>query len=381
MAKTDNLTDFLTDIADTIRAKKGTTALINPQDFSSEISSIETSGGTSKLPSVIDGSIEVLNEEDFGAATKIRYGAFQDCHKLKEVHIPETVKEVEHDAFYGSNMTNGAEVYYNGTFEYVGSNFGSFKTIEYNLEYYKLNDNLYAIFDGTESSSEESEISINENCEYIGNGNLMSSVTSINIPQKVKSINSISGDGLTSLVIPDSVQYISAIHSSSLTTLTLGRGLKSIREYSFIELPNLTAITYNGTVEQFNNIKPTVWGFTQEIDVVCSDGTVKINGPITVTVKLINTGTQAVDFTPAVTGPFNDWGATAMTQDGNTYTATVTGPSPLAFQINNNGNWNKQINNNNQPFSSATDCTVTANFDEFPEGEYVNIAGTLTEGV
>ena len=47
MAQTDNLKDFLTDIADTIRAKKGTTALINPQDFSSEIASIETGGGTS----------------------------------------------------------------------------------------------------------------------------------------------------------------------------------------------------------------------------------------------------------------------------------------------------------------------------------------------
>lgn len=47
MAKTDNLTDFLTDIADAIREKKGTTEKINPQDFSSEIASIE-SGGSSK---------------------------------------------------------------------------------------------------------------------------------------------------------------------------------------------------------------------------------------------------------------------------------------------------------------------------------------------
>lgn len=48
MAKTNNLKDFLTDIADTIRAKKGTTALINPQDFSNEIASIE-GGGTSNV--------------------------------------------------------------------------------------------------------------------------------------------------------------------------------------------------------------------------------------------------------------------------------------------------------------------------------------------
>lgn len=40
MAKKDNLKDFLTDVADAIRAKKGTTDLINPQDFVAEIRSI-----------------------------------------------------------------------------------------------------------------------------------------------------------------------------------------------------------------------------------------------------------------------------------------------------------------------------------------------------
>lgn len=45
MAKNDNLTDFLTDVADAIREKKGTTELINPQDFASEIASIESGGG------------------------------------------------------------------------------------------------------------------------------------------------------------------------------------------------------------------------------------------------------------------------------------------------------------------------------------------------
>lgn len=45
MAKNDNLTDFLTDVADAIREKKGTSGPINPQDFASEIASIESGGG------------------------------------------------------------------------------------------------------------------------------------------------------------------------------------------------------------------------------------------------------------------------------------------------------------------------------------------------
>lgn len=40
MSKADNLKDFLTDVADAIRLKKGSTALINPQDFSIEIASL-----------------------------------------------------------------------------------------------------------------------------------------------------------------------------------------------------------------------------------------------------------------------------------------------------------------------------------------------------
>lgn len=42
MAKNDNLKDFLTDVADAIRAKKGSNSPINPQNFSSEIASIGT---------------------------------------------------------------------------------------------------------------------------------------------------------------------------------------------------------------------------------------------------------------------------------------------------------------------------------------------------
>ena len=52
MAKNNNLTDFLTDTANAIRTKKGTTAKINPQDFSSEIASIQTGDDTSSATAV-----------------------------------------------------------------------------------------------------------------------------------------------------------------------------------------------------------------------------------------------------------------------------------------------------------------------------------------
>ena len=45
MAKTDNLSDFLTDVANSIRTKTGTSDQINAQDFSDKILSIQTGGG------------------------------------------------------------------------------------------------------------------------------------------------------------------------------------------------------------------------------------------------------------------------------------------------------------------------------------------------
>lgn len=58
MAKNNNLGDFLTDLADAIREKKGTTGPINAQDFASEIASIEGGGGVS-VPSMWTGHADV----------------------------------------------------------------------------------------------------------------------------------------------------------------------------------------------------------------------------------------------------------------------------------------------------------------------------------
>ena len=55
MAKTDNLGDFLKDVADSIRTKTGTTETINAQDFSDKILSIQT-GGENTLKKLLDAT-------------------------------------------------------------------------------------------------------------------------------------------------------------------------------------------------------------------------------------------------------------------------------------------------------------------------------------
>ena len=65
MAKTDNLTDFLTGVANAIRTKKGTTAKINPQNFETEIGSITGSKPEQEKPITItiNGSQTVTPDE------------------------------------------------------------------------------------------------------------------------------------------------------------------------------------------------------------------------------------------------------------------------------------------------------------------------------
>ena len=49
MSKSNNLRDFLKDIADAIRLKKQSTAPVNPQNFSNEIKSIKTTSTSTTI--------------------------------------------------------------------------------------------------------------------------------------------------------------------------------------------------------------------------------------------------------------------------------------------------------------------------------------------
>lgn len=128
MAKNDNLTDFLTDVADAIREKKGTTEKINPQNFSEEIRGIESGeddgfnakveikdrticNPTSFTRVVVDEGVLIL--EGFGnckqlveivipeGVTAFRGNTFQDCNNLSKIYFPNSLKETGMNCFHG----------------------------------------------------------------------------------------------------------------------------------------------------------------------------------------------------------------------------------------------------------------------------------------
>lgn len=105
MAKNDNLTDFLTDVANAIREKKGTNEPINPQDFSSEIASIQTGGGVDKLQWRCDNVKSLANE--FNGYTGTDYSILDGVDTSK-------VKSFSRMFFGNTNMTTLPELDYSG---------------------------------------------------------------------------------------------------------------------------------------------------------------------------------------------------------------------------------------------------------------------------
>ena len=106
MAKTDNLGDFLKDVADSIRTKTGTTELINAQDFSDKILSIQTGGGGNTLKNLLDAtkscyylfynykgiSVDDLIQPNDTENVTNMYGMFYNCNKLTTIPQLNTSK-------------------------------------------------------------------------------------------------------------------------------------------------------------------------------------------------------------------------------------------------------------------------------------------------
>lgn len=103
MAKNNNLKDFVTGIADAIREKKGTTELINPQDFENEIRTIQTgsdpASGKSLAAQIIDKSVTDVTAGDLEGATKIGDYAFNGCKSLTSITIGNGVTSIGINVF------------------------------------------------------------------------------------------------------------------------------------------------------------------------------------------------------------------------------------------------------------------------------------------
>ena len=127
MAKENNIQDLLHDVAEAIREKKGTTDLISPQDFSSEIRSIKS--GTTE----VNTFGEVMVDKD-GAGfsgvkqvvfpdtlTEIKKQAYSNNQSIASFFIPKSVVILDNMAFYNSLIITVMEIEDDSQLEYIGA--------------------------------------------------------------------------------------------------------------------------------------------------------------------------------------------------------------------------------------------------------------------
>jgi hypothetical protein len=105
MSKKNNLTDFLTDVADAIREKKGTSEKINPQDFSDEIRNLPSGGEVAVLaPDMIsgtDGIAQIRSVVIKDGTTSLNYRALVGLQNLASIYLPDSVSMIGIQAFQG----------------------------------------------------------------------------------------------------------------------------------------------------------------------------------------------------------------------------------------------------------------------------------------
>jgi hypothetical protein len=109
MSKQDNLTDFLTDVAKAIREKKGTSDLINPQNFSEEIRNLPSGGEVNAFGEVMvdktglgnRGVRRIILAQEVSVLTE-RYQAENTI--LEEINT-DNIVSISGQCFYGcSNL-------------------------------------------------------------------------------------------------------------------------------------------------------------------------------------------------------------------------------------------------------------------------------------
>jgi hypothetical protein len=209
MAKNDNLKDFLTDVADAIREKKGTEDLINPQDFSDEIKNLPSGGEVAVFAEDMEdngmGFNAVKNVHVKYGTTKIAPYAFNYAQSLETMDLPNTIVEIGPYAFRNA----------------------------VNLKPFILPPKLTRISNYMLTGVKWSEINIHEGITSVGYAAFYScsNFVQITFPQ--------------SLEIIESYAFESC---SSLTTIHLGQNIRLIQSGAFVRSSKLSKVIIEAVV-------------------------------------------------------------------------------------------------------------------------------------
>ena len=258
MARTDNLENFLTDVAAAIKTKKNDDALVPAPNFDTEILNLDD--GSQIVNSIINGTIEELTLPE--GTTKIDDYVFYNCNKLAVITIPPSVTSIGNYAF--SNCTGLTSVTIPDSVTSIGNSAFAWcnRLIQINwnagnVQNVSRDSNIFGDAgvnaDGIDVIFGNSVKNIPAYLFYYPDDVVFPKIKSITIPDSVTSIGSYAFyycTGLTSITIPDSVTSIgsSAFANTDLTSIVLGNGITIIEDSTFNSCTNLTSITIPNSV-------------------------------------------------------------------------------------------------------------------------------------
>ena len=219
MAKNDNLTDFLTGIANALRKKNGTSAKINPQNFEIEIKSIKSGSMNDVTKKTIDRTVEVVTMDDLQGATYIGNYAFYNCSGLTSVTIPDSVTSIGESAFSNCSSLTSIIIPNSVTSirEFAFSNCRGLTSITIGSSVTSISPNAFVVCNGLISitvSSDNTRYHSNENCLIKTESKELILGCKNSVIPTDGSVTSIGYSafygcsGLTNIIIPDSVTSI-----------------------------------------------------------------------------------------------------------------------------------------------------------------------------
>lgn len=280
MSKSNNLGDFLTDIANTIRTKTGGSSAINAQDFSTAIANIPTGVSQSIFNGLLDRTITTLDLSDSGLTT-LGVRALSGCTYLNTLILPSTLTSI---GSYGCNsigMGLDSQTTMNITLPSTLTSLGSnaFYYLGWNTST-SSGPNVIINYEGTLEQWFGITFS-NRDANPVYSNNYGSNHKRIDLKIMISGVSTSLTD--SDLVIPNTISSIGAYCFSQLrfNSITIPTSITSIGNEAFLN--SSTNITYEGTKAQLSNITIGTSVFSiQPVTVHCTDGdaTILQNGTV-----------------------------------------------------------------------------------------------------
>lgn len=203
-------------------------------------------------------TVSIKSEYKGKPVTRIGNGAFDSCHYLKSIEIPDSVTSIGDRAFtYCSNLT---EIIIPDSVTSMGYEvFDSSTRLSYNLDnglkYIGNGDNPYLYLIGT-TTTDISSVAVNNKCRFIGSYAFADcvSLTSIEMPDSVVYIDNSAFDNcksLTNIQLPKNLTVIGDCAFSGcqrLASITLPEQLTKIDYAAFAHCYSLTTVTIGNNV-------------------------------------------------------------------------------------------------------------------------------------